>query len=121
MTISLFWFRRDLRLRDNSALSAATAACATTYAVYCADELTSLNARQRSFMASALRHLRAAIGKADASLSIVDGDPAQALTATAVRLGATRVYCARSFDRSELALERRVSEWLRVAGRGPAR
>lgn len=116
MTISLFWFRRDLRLRDNPALFAATSASSTTYAVFCAGELTGLNARQRGFAGSALRHLRAALGKSDASLSVVDGDPAQALASTAARLGASRVYCARAFDRNELALERRAGESLRAIG-----
>jgi deoxyribodipyrimidine photo-lyase len=116
MTISLFWFRRDLRLRDNPALSAATSTSTTTYAVFCADELAGLNVAQQSFVGSALQHMRATLSKSDASLSIADGDPAEALASMAARLGATRVYCARAFDRRELSLEQRVGERLKADG-----
>ena len=115
MTIHLHWFRRDLRLHDNASLHAATASDATTYAVFCTADLEYLNERQRSFVAAALGNLRAALGKADATLSVLQGDPATALAAAAKRLGATRVFCARAFDRREREIEDRVREKLRAA------
>lgn len=116
MTTSLHWFRRDLRLHDNPALFAAVSASTTTYTVFCTEELALLNARQRGFVSAALRNLRGALGKLDASLTMAQGDPAHALPDAARRLGATRVYCARAFDRQELALEQRVRESLSAAG-----
>jgi len=115
MTISLQWFRRDLRLHDNASLTAATAAAGTTYAVFCSGDLDHLNPRQQSFVVAALSHLRAALGKADATLSVLEGDPASAVTAAAQRLGATRVFCARAFDRAEREIENRAREKLHGA------
>ena len=58
MTVSLHWFRRDLRLADNPALRSAVASADTVFAVYCADELAHLNARQRAFACAALQHVK---------------------------------------------------------------
>jgi deoxyribodipyrimidine photo-lyase len=116
MTINLHWFRRDLRLQDNASLTAASAASATSYAIFCSGDLERLNPRQQSFVAEALRHLRAALGKADATLSVLEGDPVVAVPAAAKRLAATRVFCARAFDREERAIEDRVRESLRANG-----
>ncbi|HEV2878729.1 MAG TPA: deoxyribodipyrimidine photo-lyase [Candidatus Eremiobacteraceae bacterium] len=116
MTISLHWFRRDLRLHDNSALAAAVSSSATTYTIFCASDLLALNTRQQSFAAAALRQLSAALGKVDASLSVLEGDPVAAVATATKRLGATKVFCARAFDRREREIERRVSTSLQLAG-----
>jgi deoxyribodipyrimidine photo-lyase len=116
MTTSLVWFRRDLRLHDNPALSAAVAASKTVFAVFCAEDMAMLNARQRAFVASALQHLRATLGRADASLTVLDGDCANAIESAARRLGATAVFCARAFDRRERASEQRTRQAVENAG-----
>src|SRR5215471_7149958 len=116
MSTNLHWFRRDLRLSDNIALTAATSAATTTYAVFCTDELEALNPFQQSFVAAALQNLRGALGKADATFSMLEGDPAIALEAAARRLGATQVFCARTFDRQEREVEDRVRASRRGAG-----
>ncbi len=115
MTTSLHWFRRDLRLQDNPALAAAVAASATTYAVFCTDELQTLNERQRGFAAAALRQLAAVLGKADASLSVLEGDAGAALVHAAKRLGAQSVFCARAFDRTEREAVSKARTALRAA------
>jgi deoxyribodipyrimidine photo-lyase len=116
MSVSLHWFVRDLRLTDNAALSAAVGSCDTVYAVFCRQSLEGLNPRQRSFVSAALRSLRSALAKADATLSMLEGSPAEALAAAAQRLGASRVYCARAFDRRERDTEKRVRARLASAG-----
>jgi deoxyribodipyrimidine photo-lyase len=116
MTISLHWFRRDLRLHDNPALAASVSASTTSYAVFCVDELSRLYVRQRAFAVAALRQLAAALGKLDASLSMLEADPADALVRAAKRLGATRVTCARAFDRAEIEVEARARARLGEAG-----
>ncbi len=116
MTVSLHWFRRDLRLHDNAALSGAVASSKMVYAVYCAETTQRLNPRQRRFANAALQSLRSALGKSDASLSVLQGEAAQALEAASKRLGATRVFCARAFDRTELELEQGVRLRLQASG-----
>jgi deoxyribodipyrimidine photo-lyase len=115
MSTSLVWFVRDLRLRDNAALAAAVASSDTVYAVFCTQGLANLNARQQRFASAAIASLRMALDKADATLSLLEGEPAAALCAAARRLGATRVFCARSFDRTECETERAVRASLQTA------
>jgi len=43
MTTSIYWLRRDLRLHDNAALTAAAAASTTVFALSCRSELDALN------------------------------------------------------------------------------
>ncbi|MBV8460400.1 MAG: deoxyribodipyrimidine photo-lyase [Candidatus Eremiobacteraeota bacterium] len=116
MTISLHWFRRDLRLHDNPALAAAVTSSSGSFGVVCAHELTALNPRQRAFVTAAVRSLSATLLKQDASISIVDGDAPSGLAAIAVRLGATRVYCERALDPGESMLERAAEAALNAAG-----
>jgi deoxyribodipyrimidine photo-lyase len=116
MTASLFWFRRDFRLQDNPALRAACASGGPVFAVSCLDELERLNPGQRAFAVGALRALRTAIDKRDATVSALSGPPPQALAAAARRLGATAVYCSRAYVRSERAIEADVHNALQAQG-----
>lgn len=116
MTTSLYWFRRDLRLDDNAALAAAVSSSTTVYAVFCHAEFDMLNDRQRSFVAATLRSMRQALQNLDASLSMLEGDLGGALVDASKRLGATRVYCARSFGRGERVLEELAAQALSGAG-----
>jgi deoxyribodipyrimidine photo-lyase len=116
MRISIWWLRRDLRLHDNAALATARAASQSVYALYCRGELDALNARQRVFASHALRSLRQALDKQDASLTIADGSVEEALPAAAQRLGATRVYAARALAASEREIEARARVGLQAAG-----
>ncbi|HXW51750.1 MAG TPA: deoxyribodipyrimidine photo-lyase [Candidatus Acidoferrales bacterium] len=118
MTTSLFWFLRDLRLHDNPALSAAVASSDRVYAVFCTQTMDQLNERQRKFATAALARLRTAVGKSDASLSLLGGDPAAALEEAARRLNATAVFCARPFDRLECGLVESARKRLASAGIG---
>jgi deoxyribodipyrimidine photo-lyase len=116
LTASIFWFRRDLRLRDNVALRAACGAGAPVYAVFCLDELEQLNPGQRSFAVGALRALRLTLDKRDATITALTGPPPQALAAAARRLGATAVYSSRSYVRSERTTESDVEKALHNDG-----
>ena len=113
MSAKLFWFRRDLRLRDNAGLSAACSSGGPVYAVYCLDELNQLNARQRDFVLGSLRALRLALGKRDATLTLLEGPPQVTLPDAAQRLGASAVHCSRSYSRTERAIEMEVARTLK--------
>ena len=115
MTVNLYWFRRDLRLRDNPALAAARAAAQITYAVFDAKDLEKLNARQRAFVAGCLRQMRSELAKRDASLTIVDAGAAS-IASAAKRLGAHAVFCARGYAREEREQEASVAAALARAG-----
>src|SRR5437588_790696 len=116
MSTAIHWFRRDLRLRDNPALSSALAACDRVYGAYAAGELTSLNSRQRAFVDGCLKQLRANLERRDASLTILEGAPEDALAAMARRVGATAVYAARAYSGVDARVERAVAQALRSIG-----
>src|SRR5579864_833386 len=101
MTVSLHWFRRDLRLHDNPALSAARAASDRVYGVYCLSDLDAFNPRQRSFAIGCLKQLRLSLERRDATLSLLSGVAASALAEAARRLDASAIYVARAYSAPE--------------------
>src|SRR5690242_16786916 len=103
MTVSIHWFRRDLRLRDNPSLAAASSSSQRTYGAYSLEDLEPLNERQRAFAAGCVKQLRATLDKRDASLSVLEGKAATSLASMARRLGATVVHVARAYSGRELA------------------
>ena len=102
MTVSIYWFRNDLRLTDNAALAAACAA---------SDELVLIHVRspdetmatpwgfprggphRRRFRDQALAGLRRGIVSRGGVLLCLDGKPEQMLPAMAQQIGATRLFC----------------------------
>jgi deoxyribodipyrimidine photo-lyase len=92
---SLLWLRRDLRLRDHPALSAAAQADTMTVA-FCFDEQL-LGGRHRSgprtqFMLESLAELGGELKDRGSHLFVVDGDPATELRRLADRVDATEVH-----------------------------
>ncbi len=112
MSAAIHWFRSDLRLTDNPAL---TAACSS------ADELVLIHVRspeetiytswgfprwgphRRRFRDQALEGLRLEIASRGRTLLLREGLPAQVLPAVAQRIGATRVYCEKIAAPEEMA------------------
>ena len=92
---SLLWLRRDLRLRDHPALSAAAQAQKMTV-VFCFDEQL-LGGRHASgprtqFMLESLAELGSELKQRGSRLFVADGDPATELHKLADRVGATEVH-----------------------------
>ena len=116
MVTSIHWFRRDLRLRDNPALAAAAASGARVFGAYALEEFESLNPRQRGFAVGCLRQLRIALERRDATLTVLEGSAADALTKMAQRVDATIVYAARAYSGTELRLQATVERALSDAG-----
>lgn len=116
MSVSIHWFRRDLRLRDNPSLAAASAASQRVYGAFALADLEPLNERQRTFAAGCVKQLRSALDKRDASLTVLEGAAEPSLVAMAKRVGASTVHAARAYSGRELALQRAVETALRSVG-----
>lgn len=116
MTVSIHWFRRDLRLRDNPSLAAASGSSERVYGAYALDDFERLNERQRAFAVGCVKQLRAALDKHDASLTVLESGAAESLTSMAKRLGATAVHVARAYSGRELALQKAVGDALGASG-----
>jgi deoxyribodipyrimidine photo-lyase len=102
MTVSIYWFRNDLRLTDNVALAAACSA---------SDELLLIHVRspdenmatpwgfarrgphRQRFRDQALAELRREMASRGGTLLVLDGPPQQVLPMVAQQIGASRIFC----------------------------
>ncbi len=94
MSTGLVWFRRDLRLSDNPAWAAATAAHTTATALFVVDPaLWNPNAAYRLRQLGAhLAALDDSLAEAGGRLLVRRGDPTEVVPAEGSRLGAEAVY-----------------------------
>ncbi len=90
MRTALVWFRRDLRLGDHPALSAAAASADRVLPVFVLDPALSSSGRTRT--ERLLASLAALREETDGALVLRSGDPAEVLPALAAQLGAEEVH-----------------------------
>lgn len=125
---SVVWFRRDLRLHDHPALTAAQAVGDRIAPLFVIDERL-LAGRFRSanrlwFMRGSVSSLADALEARGAPLTIVRGDPSEVVPEFAAAVGAGRVVASRDYtpygrardDRVAGALGRRGIEWVTLPG-----
>lgn len=122
MTRAIMWFRRDLRLADNSAVLAALAEHSDVIPVFVVDPhlMKNAGAPRVAYMCDALAALNASMGGA---LVFRHGDPSDVIVDLAKELDATDVYIARDFApygrRRDIEIaERLVSQGRRLRGVG---
>lgn len=112
----LVWFRRDLRLHDNMALSAALAQCERVFCVFVFDTtiLDPLPRQDRrvEFIRDAVAELdaslRTASGIAQAGLITMHGAGQTLVPELAKGLGADAVFCGRDYEPSAIARDSAV-------------
>lgn len=96
MRIALHWFRRDLRLADNTALDAAARAAGLVVPVFVLDErllrAPDIGAPRVAFLLASLRRLAGALERAGSRLVVRRGDPARELVALARAVGAEAIF-----------------------------
>lgn len=117
MTV-LFWFRRDLRVQDNEALTAAVdyakSKDASMAASYVFDEgFESLSPIRRNSLITSVSSLGSSL---PSGLTVLAGDPAKSLLALCRELGVVIVYATRSFDTKGMLEQSHVAEALYAAG-----
>ncbi len=109
------WMRRDLRLADNPALSAALAESSEVLPVFVNDPaFGSAGAVRRLLLDSMVVGLREAMGGA---LMVIDGDPVTEIPAIAERIGARTVYVAKDFGPYGRRRDEQVAAALQSSGR----
>ncbi|QDL55696.1 cryptochrome/photolyase family protein [Rhodoferax aquaticus] len=122
----LVWFRRDLRLHDNVALSTALAECEQVHCVFVFDTaiLSALPKHDRrvEFIHGAVQELDASLrqvaGHAHAGLLVAHGDAQTLVPEIALALSANAVYCGRDYEPA--ALNRDAAVELALSGQGIA-
>ncbi|HEU0244966.1 MAG TPA: deoxyribodipyrimidine photo-lyase, partial [Candidatus Limnocylindrales bacterium] len=119
-SIAIAWFRRDLRLHDHPALTAAIESADAVIPVFVFDE-TLLAGRFASpnrtwFMRESVAALSAALAERGAALRVVRGRPAEVLPALARETGATQVFVTRDAAPYGRRRDRAVAGRLAVDG-----
>ena len=109
----VMWFRRDLRLADNEALSRA-AASGEVLPVFVLDPTFTVSGAPRmAFMLRALRKLDEEMGGA---LVILHGDPREVIPRVAKSVGAREVFVARDFAPYGMKRDAEVAKALQENG-----
>ena len=119
-TVSLVWFRRDLRLHDLPALATAVGEGPVVPCFVFDDRLIS-RGRFRSpgrtgFMLGCLAELRESLRALGSDLHLRRGDPAEVLVELAGEAGATRIQFTRDVNPWATARDREVAGKLAEAG-----
>ena len=100
-SIAVVWFRRDLRLHDHPALHHALERYDRVLPLFVVDDGILAgrwpSANRRWFLNGALRSLDGELRRRDSSLTVVRGDPAEAVPGVATTLGAAAVVASRDF------------------------
>ena len=117
---ALVWFRRDLRLADNPALTAAIDACSSIIPVFIwAPEEESPwapGAASRWWLHQSLLELERALAKRGGKLILRRGPTAEALLAIAEETGAKSVFWNRRYEPAAIARDRKLKALLRERG-----
>ena len=127
VTTSVVWFRRDLRLHDHPALTAAQSDGARIAPLFVLDERLQAgrfrSANRLWFMRGSVSALATALEIRGAPLSVVRGDPSEVVPAFAAAVRAGRVVASRDYtpygrarDRVAAALGRRGIAWASFPG-----
>ena len=117
----LHWFRKDLRLDDNTALAeAARVAAGDVVPFYASDPAWFSRAdvapTRVRFVLGALAELSAAIAARGSRLALAHGDPADVLPRTARAAGADAVYWNDEYEPALCERDDRVERALHSAG-----
>ena len=108
MSVTLVWFRRDLRLHDQPALAAA-AARGPVLPVFCLDPAELPGAAARWWLHHSLLALQASLGRIGLPLVFRRGPAAQVLPRLATAAGADAVAWSRSWEPAGAALDASVA------------
>jgi deoxyribodipyrimidine photo-lyase len=102
MSTSVWWVRRDLRLTDNTALTAALSASEAVLPIFVLDRRllqSRYNGEKRTaFLLAGLRALDADLRARGSRLLVRSGDPAQVLTQVCAETQAAAVFAARDYS-----------------------
>jgi deoxyribodipyrimidine photo-lyase len=112
----IVWFRDDLRLSDQPALSAAGATGAPVICLYVRDETADarpLGAASRWWLAHSLRALEADLKRIGGTLVLRRGPTVKTITEIARKTGAAKVFANRIYAKPEEALAKQLANALK--------
>ena len=117
----IVWFRDDLRLADQPALSAAAATGEPVLCLYLFDEqsvgLRPLGGAARWRLHQSLASLSESLARVGARLDILRGAAADVIPALAAKADARAIFWTRRYGAAEIAVDKTVKAILTVQGR----
>jgi deoxyribodipyrimidine photo-lyase len=120
VNIGIHWFRRDLRLADNTALHAAAAACDIIWPVFVFDpailRAPDIGAARVAFLLECLASLEKTLAAAGGRLILRHGNPAEELPRLARETGAATVFWNRDYEPCARQCDVAVEKSLAAAG-----
>jgi deoxyribodipyrimidine photo-lyase len=120
MSLAIHWFRRDLRLSDNTALGAAAKTHSRVLPVYILSAWQKTHAwtgpNRQQFLCDCLRALDTSLQVAGSRLVIRQGDAIEQLEALVRETGATAIYANRDPDPFGRLVEERLSILIKRLG-----
>ncbi len=122
MQRAIHWFRRDLRLDDNTALAAAAQQAREVVPVFIVEDAfrtgPDVGAARLQFLLDSVAELRDALGRAGHRLVIRHGRAEEILPALVRETGAQAVFCNIRYEPYAQARDARVFNILNAAGVG---
>ena len=114
---TLVWIRRDLRLSDHAALTAAVRRGGPVIPVFvCDDQVDALGAAPKWRLGLGLDCYAEALADKDSRLILRAGDAREVIPALVQETGAEAVYWQRAYDPGSVARDRDVKAGLKEAG-----
>jgi len=102
MSVGIVWFRQDLRIADNPALSAAVNTCDTVVCLFIDDPqdqtISQLGAASRVWLHHSLTDLEHALQQRGAALVVAAGSSQEVLAQVSEHYGATHLFWNRCYD-----------------------
>lgn len=120
-SVSLCWFRRDLRLHDQAALYHALKASRAVHCVFVFDTdildgLEDRADRRVEFIWLAVGELKAALEERGSTLHVLHGSARRLIPEFARKLGVQAVYCNRDYEPQAIARDGEVAAQLDRSG-----
>lgn len=112
MTVGIVWFRQDLRLSDNPALTQACKDCDSVICLFIDDPLeqsvSQVGAASRVWLHHSLEALNSSLKRKDNTLFLAQGDSLDVLEQLIIDTGASRIYWNRCYDPATIARDKRI-------------
>lgn len=119
--VAVHWFRRDLRLYDNTALFAAAKSGLPVLPIFIFDtnilsRLRLKDDRRVAFIYETLSNLQKAIAELGGCLCAFHGQPEQIFSALAEKYKIAAVYCNEDYEPYARERDRKIAEFCRARG-----
>ena len=114
--VTIFWFRRDLRLDDNSGLARALTIGIPVLPIFIFDEeileqLEDKRDRRLHYIHQALTHINAVLQESGASLNTFYGKPINIFKDLAEKFDIQGVYCNRDYEPKAIRRDKEIFEY----------